>query len=67
MTVEDKWLDSGQIANTLGVTRDTVRRWIRDGKLNGVNVGGRTGYRVRQSDLNAFLQSRETMREWSPC
>jgi excisionase family DNA binding protein len=55
----DKWLNSDNIAKTLGVNRDTVRRWLRTGALNGVYVGGRTGYRIRESDLENFLRARE--------
>jgi excisionase family DNA binding protein len=60
MTSQEKWLDSSQIAELLGVNRDTVRRWLRSGALKGVYVGGRSGYRVRQSDLDEFLRARET-------
>ena len=57
--VEDKWLSSDNIAKTLGVNRDTVRRWLRTGALKAVYVGGRTGYRIRESDLEAFLRARQ--------
>ena len=33
----------------------TVRRWLRSGALVGRNFGGRTGYRVAESDLERFL------------
>jgi len=53
---EDKWLTVEQIAAQLQVTEQTVRRWLRSGALIGRNFSGRTGYRVRQSDLDAFLE-----------
>ena len=37
-------------------TEDTVRRWLRAGKLRGRKLGGdRLGYRVKESDLEAFI------------
>jgi excisionase family DNA binding protein len=54
---EDKWLTVEQIAEQIQVTEQTVRRWLRAGALAGRNFSGRTGYRVRQSDLDTFLAS----------
>ena len=55
MVAEDKWLTVEQIAEQLQVTEQTVRRWLRSGALVGRNFSGRTGYRVRESELKAFL------------
>ena len=52
---EERWLTVEQIAQQLQVTEQTVRRWLRSGALAGRNFSGRTGYRVRESDLKAFL------------
>jgi excisionase family DNA binding protein len=49
-----------EVAATLRVDENTVRRWIRRGRLHGMNLGGPSGYRVRQSDLDAFLDSLST-------
>lgn len=40
-------------AEVLGVSRKTVREWLRRGKLRGVKVGRL--WRIRESDLEAFL------------
>jgi len=53
---EDRWLTVEQIATQLQVTEQTVRRWLRSGALVGRNFSGRTGYRVRQSALDSFLE-----------
>jgi excisionase family DNA binding protein len=37
------------------VHEQTVRRWLREGSLRGRSFGGKTGWRVRESDLRAFL------------
>jgi excisionase family DNA binding protein len=54
----DRLLTVAQVAATLQVDNDTVRRWLRAGQLLGTNLGSRAGYRVRQSDLDAFLDAR---------
>jgi excisionase family DNA binding protein len=41
-----------EIAQLMKTTRRTVQRWIREGKLKAVEVGGQ--YRVRQEALGAF-------------
>jgi len=38
---------------------ETVRRWLREGKLRGYLLGGdRAGYRVAEQDLEAFIRAR---------
>jgi excisionase family DNA binding protein len=37
---------------------ETVRVWIRRGELLAINIGNE--YRIRRSDLNDFLQRRQT-------
>ena len=46
-----------QIAEMLGTNPETVRRWIRDGKLTAVQVSRKDGNIVTENDLNSFLQS----------
>jgi excisionase family DNA binding protein len=49
-----------EVAAVLRVDDNTVRRWIRRGRLHGMKLGGPGGYRVRRSDLDAFLESLST-------
>ena len=51
----ERWLTVAEIVAQLQVHEQTVRRWLREGKLPGRNFGGRIGYRVRERDLEAFL------------
>lgn len=45
-----------EVAERTRATEDTVRRWLRTGKLRGRKLGGdRLGYRVKESDLEAFI------------
>jgi excisionase family DNA binding protein len=52
-----------QVAERLQVNEYTVRRWLRAGELEGVAFGGRTGWRVKEKDLQAFLERRRQGRE----
>jgi excisionase family DNA binding protein len=50
LTVQD-------VADRLGVSVFTIRRYIRAGKLRAVKLDG--GYRLSRDDLADFLRSRE--------
>lgn len=56
---QDELLTVAQIAEQVQVTPETVRRWINNGQLRGHAVTRRTGYRVRRTDLNEFLNLRD--------
>lgn len=48
-----------EVASHLKVPAATVRRWIREGHLRAVMLGGtKTGYRIRPSDLDEFVKNR---------
>ena len=53
--MDERWFTVEQIATTLRVHEQTVRRWLRTHVLAGRYFGGRTGWRVRQTELDAFL------------
>ena len=51
-----------QVAERLKMNPETVRRWLRQGKLRGYLLGGdRSGYRVAADDLDAFIRARGTV------
>ncbi len=52
---DDAWLTVAQIATRLQVHSQTVLRWLRSGALPGRNLGGRSGLRVRASDVERFM------------
>lgn len=62
MSAEEQWYSTAQVADQLGVNRDTVNRWIRDGQLAAIKLGGSTGYRISQTAITDFT-SRRTLRE----
>lgn len=45
-----------QISEMLDTQEETVRRWIRDGKLKAVKTSNKTGNIVTEEDLNEFLR-----------
>jgi excisionase family DNA binding protein len=47
-----------QLAATLGRNEETIRRWLRRGKLRSLKLTPRT-IRVRAEDLERFLESSE--------
>ena len=57
MNVE-KLLTTKAVAEILLVKPDTLRTWLRTGKLKGVKVGNRL-WRVRESELEVFLREGE--------
>lgn len=50
-------IDLTETAKRLGVEISTARRWVRQGKLQGYKLGGRT-YRIKPTDVDAFLEAR---------
>jgi len=52
---EEQWHDVKYIVYLLQVHEQTVRRWIKSGELPAILFGRKGGYRVKASDLNAFL------------
>jgi excisionase family DNA binding protein len=59
----EQMLTVDQVAERLQVNEYTVRRWLRAGELEGVPFGGRTGWRVKEKDLQAFLNRRRDQGE----
>lgn len=50
-----------EVAQQLNVAEETVRRWIRDGKLVAEDMGGRLGYRIDEEAFKKFIQNRGTV------
>lgn len=53
---DDVFLTVEEIARQLRVSQDTVRRWIRDGRLPAIDLIGQ--YRIRREDYEKFLEQR---------
>jgi excisionase family DNA binding protein len=44
-----------EVAARLRLHPETVRRWLRDGRLRGARIKGSGGYRVLESEVQRLL------------
>ncbi len=61
MTGKREFLSTNEVAQTLGISPFTIRRYIKLRMLKAVKLEG--SYRVRQADLEQFLKAREVETE----
>jgi excisionase family DNA binding protein len=55
----DELMTVPEVAATLRLNEQTVRRWLRHNVLPGIRLGSRqAGWRVRRSDVERFLEER---------
>jgi excisionase family DNA binding protein len=59
--VDERYMTLPEVADALKVSRRTVYRWIKDGDLNAYKFANE--YRITESDLKEFLESRRTRAE----
>ncbi len=57
--MDEKMLTAEQVAEQLSIKVETVREYLRRGLLTGYKIGGTKDWRVKPSDLEAFLQERK--------
>ncbi len=57
--VGDRWFTVEQVAEIIQVHPETVRRWLREGRLKGFALGGKSGWRIRERDIDAFIEDAE--------
>ena len=55
------YLTVAEVAERLKVYPGTVKRWLRDGRLVGVSLGDRAGWRIAEDDLERFLASQRNV------
>lgn len=55
---EQAFYSTKQVADMFGVHRETVKNWIREGKLAAIKIGGATGYRIPEEAIEDFTQRR---------
>ena len=57
---DERLLTVKQVAEQFGVRRETVLRWIKEGRLRGVMPGGtKAGYRVPVSEIERMVRGHE--------
>ena len=52
---DERWMTVPEVADVLRVHPETIREWLRSGRLEGVRIGRRSGWRISETQLNAFL------------
>lgn len=65
---DQRLLTVREVAERLRSSPETVRRWLRQGKLRGFRPGGtKLGYRVPESELQRFINvAQRTQRQQAP-
>jgi excisionase family DNA binding protein len=55
---EQRLLTVREVAERLRSSPETVRRWLRAGKLRGLLLSQQGGYRIPDSELRRFITER---------
>ena len=59
---DDELLTVAEVAKRLKLHQETIRRWIREGKMPAISLGRtQAGYRIRASDLRLFLSGNKQL------
>ena len=59
MSDAPQFLTVREVAERLRIPEDTLRIWLRHGRIRGFRPGGKkTGWRITESDLNEFIERR---------
>jgi len=60
-----RMLKVNQVAERVNAHPETVRRWLREGTLRGVLIGGTTrgNWRVDEDEVERYLHGREAKEE----
>jgi excisionase family DNA binding protein len=56
--MQERMLTVPQVAERLGANPNTIRRWLREGRIKGVMPGGtKLGYRIPESEVERLLDT----------
>jgi excisionase family DNA binding protein len=58
--MDDDLLTVQDVATRLKVNPETVRRWLRSGRIKGTLLGDRAGWRIPASEIRRFLAGAES-------
>jgi len=54
---DDSLLTVQEVSDYMRVGPESIRRWLRDGRLAGVHLGRGAGWRIRRSDLARLVDA----------
>lgn len=57
--IDEKWYTAAEVGDIFKVADYTVRDWLRSGQLEGILIANKTGWRVSESALQAFIAKRQ--------
>ncbi len=57
--LEKEWYGAGEVARLLGVHRNSVSRWCRQGKVESQQFGSQRGYFLPQVEVERLLKENE--------
>lgn len=60
MTVAERFLTVDQVAEELHLSAETIRRYLRSGKLKGRLINRQAGWLIERAELERFIQSLES-------
>ena len=63
-TATDQYLSLNEVAEQLGTSSQTVRRWVKSGELPAYKPGKE--WRIKEGDLTGFLEARSTPKVQAP-
>lgn len=52
------------VAKIMGVSNETVKRWLRSGKLKGHYKAKKLGYIITAEDLDEFIETNPKYQKW---
>ena len=61
----EEQLTTAQVAQILGVSDQTIRRWIANGSMPGYRITDESWYRVDRRELEKFAKDRNLPIDWS--
>jgi excisionase family DNA binding protein len=57
---DEELLTVAEVARRLRLSQETIRRWIRGGKLQAIRIGSdRAGFRIRRTEIDQLLEPKQ--------
>lgn len=54
---DQRFLTVEEVADRMGVTKETVRRWLRSGQLEGFRVSRKAGWRIPHRSVSKMIDA----------